>query len=53
MSDVADYSAKRQILEIVRVNFRLDGTTLVPEMRKPFDLLTKGLSVQSSRGGRI
>jgi hypothetical protein len=42
----ADYAAKRRILEI-------DGATLVPEMRKPFDVLVEGLSVFSSRGDKI
>jgi hypothetical protein len=30
----------------------LDGVTLVPEMRKPFDLPVEGLSVSSSRGDK-
>ncbi len=49
----ADYTAKRQILEIVCLNFRLDGTTLVCQTRKPFDALAEGLSVSSSRSDRI
>jgi site-specific DNA recombinase len=49
----SDYSVKRQILEMVCLNFTLDGVTLVPEMRSPFDLLIEGLSVPSSRGDRI
>lgn len=49
----ADYGEKRQILEMVCLNFTLDGATLVPEMRKPFDILVEGLSVSSSRGDRI
>lgn len=49
----ADYSARRQLLEIVCLNFRLDGVSLVPEWRKPFDLLIGGLSVSSSRGDKI
>jgi len=47
----ADYSAKRRILEIICLNFRLDGVTLVPQMRKPFDLLVEGLTVVSHRTG--
>ena len=39
----ADYAAKRQILEMVCLNFTLDGATLVPQMRKPFDILVEGL----------
>jgi site-specific DNA recombinase len=49
----ADYAAKRHILEIICLNFTLDGATLVPQMRKPFDVIVEGLSVQSSRGDRI
>lgn len=49
----ADCQEKRQILEMVCLNFSLDGVTLVPTMRKPFDVLAKGLLVQSSRGDRI
>lgn len=48
----ADYTAKRQILEIVCLNFTLDGISLVPEWRKPFDVLVGGLPVSSSRGDR-
>jgi len=49
----ADYSAKRRLLEIVFLNFVLDDVTLVPETRKPFDMLAEGLLVSSSRGERI
>lgn len=49
----ADHAVKRQILEIVCLNFRLEGATLVPEWRKPFDLLAKGLPIHSSRGDWI
>jgi site-specific DNA recombinase len=49
----ADYAAKRRILEIVALNWRLDGATLVPEMRKPFDALAEGLLSNISRGERI
>ncbi len=34
------------------LDFSLEGATLVPEMRKPFDILFEGLSVLSSRGDR-
>jgi DNA invertase Pin-like site-specific DNA recombinase len=47
------YAEKRQILEMVCLNFTLDGATLVPTMRKPFDILVKGLCVSSSRGDWI
>ncbi|MGA2230855.1 MAG: recombinase family protein [Tepidisphaeraceae bacterium] len=50
---VADYAAKRQLLEIVFLNFKLDDVTLCYEMRKPFDVLAKGLLVSSHRGDRI
>ncbi|TXT23935.1 MAG: resolvase [Planctomycetota bacterium] len=49
----ADYATKRQILEIVCLNCRLDDVTLVFEMRKPFDILAEGLLVSSSRDDRI
>ena len=51
--ETADYAAKRRILEIICLNFTLDDVTLVPEMRKPFQILAEGLSVQSSRGDWI
>jgi hypothetical protein len=46
----ADYSAKRRILEIVLLNCRLDDVNLVPEIRKPFDVLAEGLVSENSRG---
>jgi len=49
----ADVAAKRQLLEIVCLNFRLDGATLVPAIRKPFDVLAEGLLVSYSRGDGI
>src|SRR5579885_618040 len=49
----ADYDAKRRILEIVCLNCRLDGATLVPEMRKRFDVLAEGLLSEKSRGDWI
>ena len=39
----ADYDAKRRILDIVCLNFLLEDVTLVPTMRKPFDMLVEGL----------
>jgi YesN/AraC family two-component response regulator len=50
---VADYAAKRRILEIVFLNCRLDDVTLVPTIRKPFDVLAEGLVSENSRGDRI
>jgi site-specific DNA recombinase len=49
----ADYAAKRRILEIVCLNCNLDGASLVTTMRKPFDLLAKGLVTKDSRDDRI
>lgn len=49
----ADLRAKRRLLEIVCLNFSLDGASLIPTMRKPFDVLVEGLSVPLSRGDRI
>jgi DNA invertase Pin-like site-specific DNA recombinase len=49
----ADYAAKRRILEIVFLNCRLDDTTLVPAIRKPFDVLAEGLVSENSRGNGI
>lgn len=39
----ADYAAKRRILQILCLNCSLNGASLVATMRKPFDLLAKGL----------
>ena len=49
----ADYSTKRQIMEMICLNFSLEGVSLVPEWRKPFDLFVGGLLVSSSRGDKI
>jgi site-specific DNA recombinase len=49
----ADYAAKRRILEIVFLNCRLDDASLVPTIRKPFDVLAEGLISKNSRGDRI
>ena len=49
----ADYATKRRILEITCLNFVLDDVTLVPTMRKPFDMLAKGLVWKKSRDDRI
>ncbi len=49
----ADCDEKRRILEIVCLNFSLVDVTLVPTIRKPFDVLAEGLLVQSSRADRI
>lgn len=49
----ADYATKRRLLEIVCLNSTLDGVTLCPEMRKPFDVLAEGLLSEKSRDDRI
>ena len=49
----ADLAEKRHLLEIVVLNFVLDDVSLVPTMRKPFDLLVEGLTVSSNRGDKI
>lgn len=46
----ADYAAKRRILEILCLNWTLDGVSLSPTMRKPFDMLAEGLVWKNSRG---
>ena len=47
----ADYAEKRKILEIVWLNCRLVDATLVPAIRKPFDVLVEGLVSKKSGGG--
>ena len=49
----ADSAVKRRYLEIVCLNFVLDDVTLVPTMRKPFDVLAEGLISKDSRGDKI
>jgi len=49
----ADYAEKRRILEIICLNWKLDGVSLVPTMRKPFDMLAEGLLRKECRGERI
>jgi len=44
------HAIKRRLLEIVCLNFSLEGVNLVPTMRKPFDMLTKGLHLENNRG---
>jgi len=48
----AEHEEKRQILEIVWLNCRLDDITLVPTIRKAFDVLAEGLLVPDSGGSR-
>jgi site-specific DNA recombinase len=49
----ADSPAKRRLLEIICLNFSLDGASLVMTIRKPFDVLAEGPSCHSGRGERI
>lgn len=44
---------KRQLLDIVCLNFSLEGEYLVPTVKKPFSVLTEGLESAESRGDRI
>ena len=44
----ADYAAKRRILEILCLNCSLVDVSLSVSMRKPFDLLAKGLILKES-----
>ncbi|MEO8498628.1 MAG: recombinase zinc beta ribbon domain-containing protein, partial [Planctomycetota bacterium] len=46
----AEYAEKRQILEIIGLNCRLDDVTLYPTIRKPFDVLAEGPFVHDSGG---
>ncbi len=49
----AEIPEKRRILEILCLNFSLVDANLCMTIRKPFDILSKGLSVHSGRGDRI
>ncbi len=49
----ADIAEKRTILEIICLNWTLDGVTLVPTMRKPFGVLAEGLVLTDGRGDWI
>ena len=48
---VLNRAAKRRTLEIVLSNCTLDGVTLCPTIRKPFDVLAEGLLSELSGGG--
>jgi hypothetical protein len=49
----ADYPEKRRILDIVGLNYRLEGSNLSIDVRKPFDVLIKGVKKKQSRADRI
>ena len=40
-------------LQAIRLNCHSDGVTLVPQIRKPFDVLAEGLVSRISRGDKI
>ena len=42
-----------QILEMLELNWKLDGVSLVAELRKPFDLMAEGLLLKKDRGDKI
>lgn len=48
-----EVKTKRIILSVLCLNFSLEGATLVPTMRKPFDLMAEGLFSSDSRGDWI
>ncbi len=41
----ADQGTKRLLLDLLCLNFTLEGKTLVPELRRPFSLLAEGLLI--------
>lgn len=49
----ADYASKRKILEIIGLNWRLEDTTLVATIRKPFDLLINQAILKNGGGEGI
>ena len=49
----ADVPTKRQLRDIVCLDFLLHGLTLVPPISKPFHLLAKRVEIENGRGERI
>jgi site-specific DNA recombinase len=49
----ANFAIRRRIQNMVCLNFSLEGVSLVPEWRKPFDQMASGLSVCFHRGDKI
>ena len=47
----ADPAAKRRILQILSLNWTLESGTLTPVLRKPFDVLARGLVTAGSENG--
>jgi len=48
----ADSAEKHKLVEIVVLNFSLEAESLVPAVRKPFDMLVEGLKVPPSRSNK-
>ena len=49
----AGIDEKRQLLEIICLNLQMDGENLVPDIRKPFDILAEGFTSMNTRGDWI
>ncbi len=49
----ARFARKRQIFETVFLNFSLDGVSLAPEWRMPFEVLNKRLGSEKSWDDKI
>ena len=47
----ADDATKRNLLDLLCLNLTLEGKTLVPELRRPFNLLAEGLLVGAGENG--
>lgn len=45
-------TTRRQLLQIIGLNWQLDGVTLIPTIRNPFNLSIEGLVLNNSRGER-
>lgn len=50
--DAAGVPERRQILQILALNWTLEGRTLLPSLRMPFDLLADGLLAAAAADGR-
>jgi len=51
--DTADVAEKRRLLEIPRLNWTLDGASLVGDLRKPFAVLAAGPPLRRGRGAGL
>ena len=45
-----EHQEREKLVQVLCLNLTLDGVTLTPEMRKPFDLLAEGLSHSDKSG---